>query len=140
MKLSNFTIANDSIALEVGQSYYDLHNNFDFIGLQYNTQNQAATLSWKKSTGAWVPENSPHTIKLEFSGVGLFKCKERDPEMPYSEDDCLDMIGFVHNNLIEEVEGFSSPHPIGPEYHLRISFVSGFTVMIGSVSVRCVVV
>lgn len=36
MKLAEFSIAKDCIALEHGADYFDLHNNFDFQGLTYS--------------------------------------------------------------------------------------------------------
>lgn len=36
MKLVEFSIAKDCIALERGADYFDLHNNFDFQGLTYS--------------------------------------------------------------------------------------------------------
>jgi hypothetical protein len=123
----------------VGNTYLDLHNNFDFIGFEYLLAEKSIIFKWKKSSGTWVPNNSPASVILIFSAVYLFKSKERDPEMPFSEDSCLDSIGFIGNDLIEEVNGFFSPEPAENQTHLNISFTSGFAIKIGADSSTCVV-
>jgi hypothetical protein len=139
VKLTNYSIAKDFIALEQGNTYLDLHNNFEFISLEYIFSERSIILKWVKSAGDWVPNNSPSSIILTFSGVYLFKSKERDPEMPFSEDSCLDSIGFIGNDLIEEISGFFSPEPAENQNHLNISFTSGFAVKIGAEYSGCVV-
>ena len=112
--------------------YYDLHNNFDFIGLSYDLLNRKIELSWVKSKGTWVSEDGPDSLSLKFLGVSLFKCKERDSDVPYSEDDCLSSMGFIHNDMINEIEGFAHIEPKPDACHLNISFMSGFAIKIAS--------
>ena len=137
MKLLNYNIANDFIALEYGDLYLDLHNNLDFVGLEYNLLERTLLLKWVKSSGEWVSSNTPERVVLAFHGVNLFKSKERDSSIPFTEDNCLESIGFIHNQLIEELEGFSSASPLEHTEHLNISFASGFAVKIGAESSVC---
>jgi hypothetical protein len=139
VKLVNYIISKDFIALEVGNAYLDLHNNFDFISLEYRFSEKSLILKWVKSTGEWVPKNSPASITLTFLGVYLFKSKERDSEIPFSEDACLESIGFIGNDLIEEINGFFSSEPAENQNHLNIAFASGFAVKIGADSSSCVI-
>ena len=137
MKLTNFEIADDFIAIETGGKYYDLHNNFDFASLDYDIKTRVVVLRWVKSDGEWVPTDSPQKIELFFSGAYLFKCKERDKDMPFSEDDCLDSMGFIHNELLDEVESFSCTAPTDAASHLNMSFHSGFVVKLGAEKAEC---
>jgi len=137
MKLANFSIAKDFIAVEIDGVYYDLHNNFDFIGLSYDLLNRRMELSWVKSKGTWVSEDSSDSLSLKFLGVSLFKCKERDSDVPYSEDDCLSAMGFIHNDMIDEIEGFAHIEPKPDACHLNISFMSGFAIKIASEIAEC---
>lgn len=139
MKLINYKISRDFIALELGNAYLDLHNNFNFISLEYHFSEKSIVLKWVKSTGEWVPKDSPESVILTFSSVYLFKSKERDSEIPFSEDACLESIGFIGNDLIEEISGFFSPEPSENQNHLNISFMSGFAVKIGAESSSCMV-
>jgi hypothetical protein len=140
MKLTNFRISGDFIAIEVGDSYYDLHNNFDFVGLIYDVQNKEISLNWEKSEGYWVRIEEPKSLRLLFSKVYLFKCKERDPALPVSEDNCLNSMGFIDNTMLGELEGFSHPEPRERAAHLNLSFMSGFAMKIGAATARCEVV
>ncbi|MBQ0726300.1 MAG: hypothetical protein KBT77_02990 [Thalassolituus oleivorans] len=137
MNLSNFNIASDFIAIESNGVYYDLHNNFEFTGLSYDVLNRKVKLSWVKSTGDWVAVNFPNTLDLNFSGVSLFKCKERDSGVPYTEDDCLGSLGFIHNDMVNEIEGFVSIEPSDDACHLNLSFESGFALKIAADSAKC---
>ena len=138
MKLINYKISKDFIALELGNAYLDLHNNFDFISIEYRFSEKSIILKWTKSTGEWVPKDIPTSVTLTFSGVYLFKSKERDSEIPFSEDACLESIGFIGNDLIEDINGFFSMEPVENQNHLNISFASGFAIKIGADFSNCI--
>ena len=132
MKLSNFTIADDHIAFEQSDKYYDVHNCFDFIGFDYDVSKRTIILNWIKNSGDWVPSDSPNRLSLHLEGVYLFKAKERDPDVPFTEDDCLSSIGFLWNELIEEMGGYHSHEPKENCTHLSMEFMSGLAIKIGA--------
>ena len=132
MQLSNFRIAKDEIALEIGDGYYDLHNCFDFIDLKYDVAARSIEFNWKKNAGNWVPADSPETIQLLIEGVQFFKAKERDSETLYTDDNCLNCIGFIGNDLFDVMDGIRGHEP-GPDCtHFCVIFESGFAVKIGT--------
>jgi hypothetical protein len=53
---TNFQIRN-FIEIEYGGRTFDLHNNFDFIGYNYQPSIKSLTLNWQKTPGDWVPHN-----------------------------------------------------------------------------------
>lgn len=132
MKLTNFKLAGDNIAFEQNENYYDIHNNFDFISFNYSLAKREIVLNWVKGTGNWVPNNSPKSIHLIIRGISLFKAKERDTDMPFTEDDCLSSIGFLWNDMIEEMGGYHSHEPKENCTHLSIEFMSGLALKIGA--------
>ena len=138
MKLIEFSIARDFVALERGSSYYDLHNCFEFQSLSYNPTTQKLSLFWHRKNADWVKPTEPAELSLLFSGVYLFKAIERDPELPFTEDDCLDTIGFIWNDMLSEV-GFTSNQSGEDCTILSLSFVSGANLKIGAASVDLVV-
>jgi hypothetical protein len=79
MKLLGFSIAEDCIALERGEDYFDLHNNFDFSGLTYDPSQRMLELRWRRGIGDWVKPSEASGLRIVFSGVDLFKARERDP-------------------------------------------------------------
>ena len=134
MKLVGFSIAKDSIALERGSDYFDLHNNFDFQRLIYDLAQRTLELRWVRGAGDWVKATDPAELRLTFSGVYLFKAHERDAEIPFTEDDCLDSVGFIWDNLLSEMHGYTSNQPGDGCTHLNAIFVSGFSIKIGAES------
>jgi hypothetical protein len=89
----------DVIALVAGTAYFDLHNNFDFVGYEYRPTEKKARFDWVRSDGDWVPEGLPARLALLFEGVSNFAAKRRDDEMPFTEDDCLSSISFLPQNF-----------------------------------------
>ena len=56
----NFDIT-DNIILNYEGRAIDLHNNFDFVGFDYNVAERQVKLSWKKSSGHWVDKTKSPT-------------------------------------------------------------------------------
>lgn len=84
----------DSIYLVHGGHSLDLHNDYDFTGLAYSVEERRVTLKWKRGSGDWVPGGVPADVELVFDGVSRFQVMPRDPEMPFTEDDCLSCAGW----------------------------------------------
>jgi len=137
MKLENFSVSDDNIALEVDDMYLDLHNNFDFKAIEYNVDKRVIRLLWAKTPGEWVPEKSPRTITLEFLGVKRFKMNARDPNIPFTEDDCLSTIGFLPPDMWDYMDSYS-PHKPSAEDDLLMDFMSGAVLKIKAESSKCV--
>jgi len=139
IKLINFDVSDDFIAIIYDDEYLDLHNNYDFYGFEYATSKRKIIFTWHCSNQDWVNPSNPKDIVLEFDGVSLFKCKERDIDTPFTEDDCLSSIGFIGNDLIDDIEGFSKSKPEKNCEHLNISFESGFAVKISASNATCII-
>ena len=82
----------------------DLHNNYDLLSIEYNIEQRFITIIWQRSYERWVPPNIPETLRLLFKDVSLFKCRERDKDLPYTEDSCLSFIGLLSENMWKEIE------------------------------------
>ena len=133
MNLENFAVSEDNISVIYNDEYLDLHNNYDFIGHQYNVSKRSIVLNWVKGKGDWVNENDPNQVNLVFTDVYLFKSKERDNEIPF-KDDCVSNIGFLWNDLIEQMEGYTTHEPKNECNHLNIEFESGMALKVGAKS------
>lgn len=137
MKLENFSISENSIALESGNLYLDLHNNYDFKQIEYSIDSRKIRLLWIKNPGDWVKGNIPDRITLEFDGVSRLRIRERDPGIPYTEDECLSTIGFLPSDMWEYVDGYSTGKPATTD-DLLMDFMSGMAMKISAESARCV--
>ena len=134
MKLIGFSIAEDFVAIEYKTDRFDLHNNFDFQGLSYSPVQRTLELNWRRGLGEWVRPTEPSDLSISFTGVYLFKTQERDPALPFTEDACLDSLGFMWDDLATEMRAFTSNQPRDGCTHFTANFMSGFSVKVGAES------
>jgi len=134
MHLRGFSLSN--IELAVAGVVYDLHNNFDFIGFSYDVANRSLLLRWKRGAGTWVPADSPASIEISMLEVSHVSASPRSPDLPYTEDDCLDCVSFVEPNQATE-ECFVTESPIPPETHYVFQFMSGFALRVQAEEAVC---
>lgn len=138
MDLTNFKVEGTFSSIEMDGRHRDLHNNFRFSSLEYNITSQELTLLWFRRDEDWVASDDPYQLKIVFSSVSLFKVKERDADCPYTEDDYLSTIGFIGNDMLQEMEGFAYCNPSPEANHLNLSFESGFAVKISASKATCI--
>lgn len=135
MELLNFELYGDGISLEWQGSNFDLHNNFNFEGFNYNLPLRQLKLVWRRSTGAWAKNAALLGLTLVFQNVSFLKVKERDGEYPFTEDDCLCNISHHPTEMRDEFDsvmlGKSSP---GDD--LTLSFQSEWGIKINSETVE----
>jgi hypothetical protein len=90
----NFQIAENQ-GLAYKENYIDLHNNFDFIGYDYDTTNRQITLKWTKSKGDWVKENEFENLQIIHSNVTYLIISYDNKKYEYPDDDkCLSDVSF----------------------------------------------
>jgi hypothetical protein len=138
MKLSNFEIE-DTVTLRYAGKYMDLHNDYDFHEFNYSISSQVLEMQWQKFDDEESISNSVDKIKLYFSGVNFLKIQERDREMPVSEDKCVDVIGFLPQEMREVMDSFG----VKPDYEnddMIIIFRGGQTFKINAEEVKLVMV
>jgi hypothetical protein len=111
---------------------FDLHNDFDFVGFSYSVSERIVELRWVRSHGDWVHSGMPAGLILSCRGVTHLSATPRDPEMPFTEDDCLSDIGFaLPKRPAEDAFAVSPAAPaFDPSWHWLFSFMSGFTLRI----------
>lgn len=96
----NFDII-DNHALTVPGQHIDLHNNFDFVGFDYNIADRVINLHWKKSSGDWVDKNEFSSLVLTHKTVTYLKVIDQDENSTYEDDSCLDEITFFPSTARE---------------------------------------
>lgn len=109
----------------------DLHNNFDFLGLNYSVEKRTLLLNWRRTDGDWVASDTPEIVNVEFREVSEFRFMPRDAQLPFTEDDCINTFGYwVDEDWAEGViivEPGQSPEP---SWLTAIEFMSGATIAI----------
>jgi hypothetical protein len=96
----NFDIK-DNHAIEIAGRHIDLHNNFDFVGFDYNIANREIKLYWRKSSGDWVDKNEFTSLVLTHKAVTYLKVIDQDENSTYEDDNCLDEITFFPSTARE---------------------------------------
>jgi hypothetical protein len=102
----------DNIAIKFNGRHIDLHNNFDFIGYQYDISIRQITLKWTKSKGDWVQENEYNSLQLTHSNVSFLTISYDNTQYEFPDDDkCLSFLSFfpftdraTNNGFIEQVK------------------------------------
>ena len=89
----NFEIKDNS-ALTLEGRHIDLHNNFDFIGFDYNVAGQELKLNWTKSSGECVDKNELSSLVLTHKQVTYFTISDKDENSKNQDDICLGEISF----------------------------------------------
>lgn len=134
MNFNGFRI--EDTALLVGEAYYDLHNCYDFRSLSYDVDARIVTLEWIVSVADYVPEGSPGAITVIMSDVSSFIATPRDPNIGYSEDDCLNTSMIVNDDMIQAF-GIGGGGITLHEPHFMLEFMSGFVLMVRAAEVHC---
>lgn len=96
----NFDIT-DNHALDFEGRHIDLHNNFDFVGFDYNVVGREIKLNWKKSSGDWVDKNELSSLVLAHKAVTFLKVIDQDENSNYDNDSCLGEITFFPSTARE---------------------------------------
>jgi hypothetical protein len=91
---SNFKIEQNYALIFEGR-HIDLHNNFDFIGYEYNTAGRKLVLKWTKSEGDWVKHDELDNLQLIHFNVSylVIYYDNKKYEFP-NGDNCLSNISF----------------------------------------------
>jgi hypothetical protein len=82
------------IYLVQGAHELDLHNDFDFLGLDYSAEHRQLLLRWRRSQGEWVATGTPSSVSIEFREVSQFCFQPRDTAQSFTEDDCERSVGY----------------------------------------------
>ncbi|MCB2422919.1 hypothetical protein [Thalassolituus alkanivorans] len=121
----NFKIV-DGIYLVLEGYELDLHNNFDFTNLDYSVEHRRLVLNWQRSNGDWVSSDTPKALVIEFKEVSEFRFMPRDSEMPFTEDDCINSLGYwVDEDWAEGVIMLEPSQTAEPHWLTAIDFMSG---------------
>ena len=116
----------DGIYLVKDDHELDLHNNFDFKSLNYSVEERKLVLSWERSKGDWVTSDNPKELSIEFVEVSEFRFMPRDSDIPFTEDDCVNSIGYwVDEEWAEGVIRLELNQKAEPHWLTAIDFMSG---------------
>jgi hypothetical protein len=127
----NFQVES-SIYLQQGGRHFDLHGDYAFVAFSYSVAERVAELSWRLEAGDRIPPDMPAGLVLSCRGVTHLSATGRDPEMPFTEDDCLSELCFkVADGSFEHTfVASSAAETFDSSWHWVFSFMSGFTLRV----------
>jgi hypothetical protein len=123
------------IEVELDERAYDLHNFYSLDIFKYEINARRITLEFSKRSEQWVPPEEPNKICFIFSRVSHFSAQERDPEVPYTEDDCIESIGAVGPEAL--TKDFYLADDLPPDHHLVLRFQSGLIIRLQAEEASC---
>ena len=109
----------------------DLHNNFDFTGLDYSVEKRILVLRWRRSAGDWVAPGIPASVSLKFDDVSEFRFMPRTGTIPFTEDDCVSSFGYWTDE--DWADGVIIAGPVqapDPSWLTAIEFMSGAVIAV----------
>ena len=136
MQLKNFQLSSDGISLKWQGHDLDLHNCFNFERLTYNLPLKQIEASWLRSLEEWAKGTALPGLTLIFKDVSFFRVKERDPEYPLTEDDCLLSASFHPVELRDEFDSISISS--SPADDLTFFFQSEWGFKVNAVTVELI--
>jgi hypothetical protein len=130
----------DGIYLSQPPHEIDLHNNFDFCGLDYSTEHRTLSLHWRRSAGDWVAGSTPASVSVEFREVSEFRFFPRDAERPFTEDDCVSTWGYWTDEEWADRVIMTGPTQMpDPRWLTGIYFMSGATIAVQASSAHATI-
>ena len=73
-----------TIEISSKRKVWDIHNAGELLGICYKNKERILILFWD-----YYAEAKKISCRIKLSDVIFFETKRRDPEIPFSEDDCL---------------------------------------------------
>jgi|SRR5208282_3155920 len=125
MKLKNFAIAG-SVELQTGNLFWDMHNFASFEGLELIPANDAVVMKWtvpNRSNPWGCQENTFSGMRLYFGDLQLLRVSPRDPEMPFTEDDCVSHILKVDPEIQDDDPFMRTRNIWGSDDRFRLVFL-----------------
>jgi hypothetical protein len=136
MKLINFKIDNDNIALTTADYYLDLHNNYDLVSFEYRVKKRQFRISWLKNNGSWVDENLPKKLNLNFINTSFPKIKENEKDEFIEDDNRLDTIGFSEIDIRDNMNSWLIKKTEDNSDDMILIFLNGQTIKVNSETVE----
>ena len=125
MRLTNFQVE-DNYAIRSGDTWLDLHNDYDFSGAHYDPASNNLTLTWKRtSQHSDLAEAS--RLVIWFRHVQFLKM-ELQQATDVASAETLEFLGFLHPDDCEVMSGCLLQEEADESYHLIVRFENGHTI------------
>ena len=125
----NFDIENN-YALIYEDKHIDLHNNFDFVGFEYNIKKKELRLTWTKSNGDWVNNSEIGNLILIHSQIDYLTIIDRDENKAIDDNSCLGEITYFPSTERQINDSFMSQARPNDEDDILYLFENGLLIRV----------
>ena len=117
---TDFTFV-DGFALSSPGLWVDLHNHYDFLGVNLGWDSPTATLSWHRAAAEWVPDAIPRVLRINLSQVSFLLLLSGGEEDDWST---VAAVGYLRNDAPGSEVGFL-PEQLHTDDHLVLMWSRG---------------
>ena len=122
------------------QHELDLHNHFDFLGVDYSVETRKVVLHWRRGRGEGVPPGTPQSLMVSFGEVSEFRFMPRDADLPFSEDDCINTFGYwTDEDWADGVVLVARDKEPDPQWLTAVEFMSGAVIAVRALCANAVI-
>lgn len=100
--------------VEIGGRLIDLHNNFHFIGFDYDVSLRKFVINFERGVGTWIPEDEFEAVTFVHSKVSFLNIRSISGKQFPEDSKTLSEITFYPSSERDENDNFmerSSPEP-----------------------------
>jgi len=135
MLLTNFKVEENYAIFSDGK-FLDLHNDFDFVGFDYDSQTNCVKLNWVRAKH--TTENTHvFNVTLRCHSTRLFKVELPEDQYDDTSAKTLEFLGFLHPDDLDVMSGCLLQEEANDDYHLILRFESGCAIKIYGSEVNC---
>jgi hypothetical protein len=98
----------DNCAIGQEGRHIDLHNNFDFMGMDCDWDSRTIQLNWKKSSGGWVAKDEVSNLAMTHLEVTYLNIEGQDDQGNLEDALCLMELGYFPSSERETKDSFTT--------------------------------
>lgn len=108
----------------------DIHNDYDFIGFDCDSERINIVFSWKRINEEWVREGAPAVFEIEVCGFSRVRFKPASDASESTGGQTLSFIGHLHPDQWEEMDGGLDADSSPSDYDFIVGFENGAAIKI----------
>jgi len=109
---------------------FDLHNDYDFIGFEFDSERMKFLLSWRRVGEGWVREGAPAVLEIEVCGFTRVRFKPASDSSESTGGQTLSFIGHLHPDQWEEMDGCLDAESAPDDYDFIVGLEDGAAIKI----------
>jgi hypothetical protein len=135
MRLTNFSIE-DNYAIKSGDAWIDLHNDYDFTGVEYDLESNCLAMKWKRATKHSTIASASQLV-VWFRQLQFLRLELIEDAQDILSAKTLEFVGFLHQDDVDVMSGCLSQEEADESFHLIFRFENTFAIKCFCREVEC---